>query len=141
LTISSIQAAELTLEQTQNMALAAEAKAKEMGINVSVAILDQHGNPKLFFRMDGASTGSTKIARLKANTSASFRISSRKLGENNLNQPNHAYNHFPEVILLPGGLPINVDGEVVGGIGVSGATADQDEIVAQAAIDGIAQQG
>lgn len=121
------------------MALAAEAKAKEMGINVSVAILDQHGNQKYFYRMDGASAGSIKIAHLKANTSASFRVSSRKMGENNQNQPNRAYNHFPDVILLPGGLPIIVSGEMAGGIGVSGATGDQDELVAQASLDSLQQ--
>jgi glc operon protein GlcG len=82
LAMSSLGAADLTLEQAQQMASAAQAKAQEMGINVSVAILDQHGNSKLFFRMDRASYGSIEVARLKANTSASFRISSRKLGEN-----------------------------------------------------------
>ncbi len=137
LTACSLGAAQLSLEEAKMMAYAASAKAEEMGIKVSVSILDQHGNTKLFFRMDGTSKGSTEVAHLKANTSASFRVSSRKLGENNLNQPNYAYNHFPNVILLPERVPVIKEGECVGGIGVSGATGDQDEMVAQTAIDAL----
>ncbi len=73
------QAHELKLRDAEHMAAAAEAKAKEIGVVVSVAILDQSGLEKLFFRMDGASAGSIQIAKLKANTSASYRVSSRQL--------------------------------------------------------------
>lgn len=131
------QASELKLRDAEHMAAAAEAKAKQLGVVVSVAILDQSGLEKLFFRMDGASAGSIQIAKLKANTSASYRVSSRQLANANLNQPNRAYSFFPGVILLPGGLPIRFGDAFLGGVGVSGATGDQDEQIAQAALDAL----
>lgn len=130
-------ASELKLREAEHMASAAESKAKELGVVVSVAILDQSGLEKLFFRMDGASAGSIQIAKLKANTSASYRVSSRQLANANLNQPNRAYSFFPGVILLPGGLPIRLGDAFLGGVGVSGATGDQDEQIAQAALDAL----
>lgn len=130
-------ASELKLRDAEHMAAAAEAKAKQLGVVVSFAILDQSGLEKLFFRMDGASAGSIQIAKLKANTSASYRVSSRQLANANLNQPNRAYSFFPGVILLPGGLPIRFGDAFLGGVGVSGATGDQDEQIAQAALDAL----
>lgn len=120
------------------MLAASITQAQAMHLNVSISILDDSGNTKAFVRMDGSPTGTIKISKLKASTSANLKISSRVLAERSAQNPNHAYNHFPSVITLPGGLPIKTkSGEHIGGIGVSGASSDQDEVIAQAGIDSI----
>ena len=120
------------------MLQASIAKAKTMKLNVSITILDNAGNLKAFARMDGAPTGSIEISQLKASTSAKLPISSRQLAIKNAQNPNRSYNHFPFVMTLAGGLPLKTrDGAHLGGIGVSGASADQDEAIAQAGIDAI----
>jgi uncharacterized protein GlcG (DUF336 family) len=130
----SILPANLALE----MISASISKAKEMGLKVSITILDDSGTMKAFIRMDGAPTGSVEISGLKASTSAKLPVSSRILADKNATNPNHSYNHFPFVMTLPGGVPIKTaSGEHLGGIGVSGASAEQDEKIAQAGIDKI----
>jgi glc operon protein GlcG len=120
------------------MAEAALSKAQELQVKVSVAILDDAGNLKLFMRMDGAHTGSIEISELKASTSAKLPLSSREMAERNLKNENRPYTKFPFVLPLAGGLPIKTsDGEHIGSIGVSGASADQDELCAQAALDAV----
>jgi len=114
------------------------AQAKTMNLNVSISVLDDSGNTKAFIRMDDSPTGSIEISGLKASTSANLKLSSRIIAKKNAQNPNHSYNHFPFVITLAGGLPIRTkNGEHLGGIGVSGASSDQDEVIAQAGLDSI----
>lgn len=128
----------LTLEIAKKMAAAVEKKAEELKLKITLSIIDEGGNLKYFQRMDGASYGSVRISQLKANTSASIPLSTRALGERNAKLPNGPYGAIPDVILLLGGLPIiTAEGEHLGGIGVSGATSEQDEICAQAGLDAI----
>jgi uncharacterized protein GlcG (DUF336 family) len=125
----------LSLESAQKMAAACEARAKQEGWRMIIAIMDDGGNLKYLSRMDGAFLGSIEIAQLKANTSASFPFSTRQVGEIVATRaPGLA--HVPGIVTFAGGLPIvTAKGEHLGSIGVSGATADQDEVCAQAALD------
>ena len=127
----------LNLETAKKMAAACEAKAKAEGWKMNIAIVDTGGNMKYFLRQDDAFLGSVKIAQLKANTSSSFPFSTKQIGEIAKNVPGIAF--VPGIVTFEGGLPIKTGGgEPIGAIGVSGGTAEQDGICAQAAVDAVA---
>ena len=124
---------------TANALLIMEAaieKAKEIGQPMNIAIVDAGTNLTAFMRMDGAWLGSIDIAINKAFTAKAFDISTRELGSNS--QPGeqffgiHASNHG-RVMIFAGGIPIKVDGQIVGAVGVSGGSGEQDQTVAEAA--------
>jgi len=127
----------LTLAAVKKMAEACESRAAKEGWNMITAIVDDGGNLKYLSRMDNAFLGSVEIAQLKANTSASFPFSTRQVGEiASKNVPGIV--HVPGVVTFAGGLPIiTAKGEHIGAIGVSGNTADNDEVCAQAALDAV----
>ncbi len=127
----------LTIDTARKMAAACVAKAKAEGWRMNIAILDDGANLKYFERMDGSFLGSVQIAQLKANTSASFPFSTKMVGEIvQTRVPGLA--HVPGIATFEGGLPIKTaGGEHIGSIGVSGATAEQDGVCAQAALDAV----
>jgi glc operon protein GlcG len=126
----------LSLDTAMKMAQACVDKAKAEGWKMNIAILDAGANLKHFVRMDGSFLGSVEIARLKANTSASFPFSTKQLGEIAQRVPGIAF--VPGLVTFEGGLPIKTaGGEHVGSIGVSGASAEQDGMCAQAALDAV----
>ena len=127
----------LSLDTAAKMAQACVAKATAEGWKMNIAILDDGGNLKHFVRMDGSFLGSIQIAQLKANTSASFPFSTKQVGEIVATRvPGLAF--VPGLVTFEGGLPIKTaGGEHIGSIGVSGATADQDGVCAQAALDAV----
>jgi glc operon protein GlcG len=126
----------LNLETAKKMAAACEAKAKAEGWKMNIAILDAGANLKYFLRQDDAFLGSVQIAQLKANTSASFPFPSKQFGEIAKNIPGIAF--VPGIVTFEGGLPIKTGGgDHVGAIGVSGGTAEQDGICAQAGLDAV----
>jgi uncharacterized protein GlcG (DUF336 family) len=133
------QVTTVSLDTAKKMAAACEARAKQEGWKMIIAIMDQGSNLKHLSRMDGAFLGSLQIAQLKANTSASFPFSTRQVGEiAQKNVPGIAY--VPGIVTFAGGLPIvTAKGEHLGSIGVSGASADQDEQCAQAGLDAVKQ--
>jgi len=127
----------ISLDTAKKMAAACEAMAKQQGWKMITAIMDGGGNLKYLSRMDGAFLGSIDIAQLKANTSASFPFSTRQLGDI-AQQRVPGIVHVPGLVTFAGGLPIvTAKGEHLGSIGVSGASADQDEQCAQAALDAV----
>ena len=132
----------LSLALAKRMADACEAKATAEGWRkINIAIYDDGGNLKLFRRQDDAYIHSIRIAQLKGHTSAGLPRSTRALGELNYSNPARplGIDQVPGFVVFPGGLPIlTADGRHIGGIGVSGATGDQDEMCAQAGIDAIA---
>ena len=134
----------LTLDMAQKMADACEAMAEAEGWRkVNIAIFDDGANLKLFRRQDGSFTHSIQIAQLKARTSAGVPRTTRALGDFTYTNPDRPYGieQVPGFVVFPGGLPIIAgDGTQIGGIGVSGATGDQDEQCAQAGLDAIADQ-
>ncbi|MEE2767027.1 MAG: heme-binding protein [Pseudomonadota bacterium] len=132
----------LSLDAANRMADACETKARMEGWNpVNIAIFDAGGDLKLFRRQDNAYLGSIDIAQLKGRSSVLLPFPTRFLGENiaykNQGRP-HGIQLVPGIVVFPGGLPVRTgNGHLLGGIGVSGATSDQDEKCAQAGIDGI----
>ena len=125
----------ITLEDARRIVSTAEEKAQEMGQPMNIAVLDGGRNLKSFARMDGAWLGSIEIAIDKAYTSTSFEISTEDLASQaqpgqplfGINTTNNA-----RVVIFAGGIPIQRDGQVVGAVGVSGGTPDQDQQVAEA---------
>ncbi len=127
----------LGLEAAKKMAAACEETARKEGWNMVIAIVDDGGNLKHFSRMDNAFRASIEIAQLKANTSSGFPRSTRQVGEI-AQQRVPGIVHVPGIVTFAGGLPIvTVKGEHLGAIGVSGASADQDEVCAQAGLDAV----
>jgi uncharacterized protein GlcG (DUF336 family) len=117
---------------------AAMKKAQEIGVPENIAVVDEGNNLVAFFRMDGAWLGSISIALNKAYTSRAFDMSTKELGA--MSQPGKPLfgiqaSNDGRLIIFGGGMPLK-DGEtVVGAIGVSGGTVDQDEEVAAAGIE------
>ena len=126
----------LSLDVAKKMAAACEAKAKQEGWKMNIAIVDTGGSLKFFLRQDDAFLKSIEIAQLKAGTSAGLPFSTKLIGEIATKVPGIA--HVPGIVTFEGGLPImTADGKQVGAIGVSGASAEQDGICAQAAVDAV----
>jgi uncharacterized protein GlcG (DUF336 family) len=126
----------ITLEKAHRVIAAGEKKAKEIGQPMNIAVVDAGTNLKAFIRMDNAWLGSIDIAINKAFTAKAFDISTRELGQNS--QPGdqffgiHVSNH-DRVMIFAGGVPLVVDGQIVGAVGVSGGSGEQDQAVAEAA--------
>ena len=119
----------ISSELAQKMVNAAVAKATELGVSENVAILDDGGNLKAFNRMDGASMPTIEIALNKAYT-ALFGVSTLDFFNFIQGDPSllAGIPTLPRVAAWGGGFPINVNGEVVGAIGVSGAPTVQNDI-------------
>jgi uncharacterized protein GlcG (DUF336 family) len=125
----------ISLQDARRVIAAAEQKAGQLGQPMNIAIVDQGGNLVAHVRMDGAWIGSIDISINKAFTSRAFDISIKDLGENA--QPGgqfygiHASNSG-RIMIFAGGIPLTKEGKVVGAIGVSGGSGEQDHEVAQA---------
>ncbi len=130
----------LTLDDARVMMAAAETKALDIGVDMDIAVTDDSGSLLMFHRMDGARITSIDVAISKAFTAAGARRSTRAYGE--ISGPGgpafgiHVSNQG-RFMIVAGGLPVFVDGQIVGGIGCSSGTPDQDEVVAQAGVDAL----
>lgn len=118
---------------------AAVAKAAELGVKINVAVADSGGNLSGFLRMPGAFVQSIDIAIDKAYTAAGFGFSTKDwmklIGHDE--GMKFGFSARPRLVVFGGGLPLRVNGELIGGIGVSGASEEQDEVCARAALDAI----
>lgn len=123
----------LTLQAARTMADAAEAEARRNGWNVAIAVVDAAGELILFHKLDGTQPASVDIARQKARTAARLRRPTRAL-EEAVAGGRAVLLALDDVLPLEGGIPVEVDGEVVGAVGVSGVTSQQDAQVARAGI-------
>lgn len=114
---------------------AAEAKAREMGVDQVIAIVDPSGALVAFSRMDGGRIGSIEIAVTKAISAATRRrATADEAGGDVLMGIRLTLISHTKVTNIKGGLPIVIDGQTIGGIGVSSGTPDEDLIVAQAGL-------
>ena len=118
---------------------AAVAKAAEIGVAVNAAVVDPGGNLLAFLRGDGAFLPSGKIAIDKAYTAVGFKVATGQLYDALKGDAAvlAGISAQPSVALFQGGLPILDGSEIVAGIGISGASAEQDELCAQAGINAI----
>ena len=121
----------LGLTEANQIIEAARAEAHKHGWNVAIALVDDGGHPLAFTRLDGASPVSAYIAIEKARTSALGRRES-KAYEDMINGGRTAFLSVPLQGTLEGGVPVVVEGQVVGAVGVSGVKSEQDAQVARA---------
>jgi uncharacterized protein GlcG (DUF336 family) len=127
----------VSLAAIERMFAAAQAKATELGAPVAMAVVDEGGQLKAFHRMDEvASAVPIDISQLKAYTAASFRTPTHMLAENNLDNPARMASlpNVPRVTLLAGGYPITEGEVVIGAIGVSGSSPENDMAIAEAGL-------
>ena len=136
--LSSKENSILSLEVAKKMAEICEELAIESKWRpIVIAIYDSGGNLKLLHRQDGSFLMSLQIAKLKAKSSAGLPMTTRQIGDLAYKNKDrgHGIEHVPGVVTFPGGVPIIIkSGAHLGGIGVSGATADQDEECAKLAL-------
>ncbi len=127
----------ITLEEAKRIVSAAEQKAQQMGQPMNIAVMDAGRNLVAFQRMDGAWVASIDIAIDKAFTSAGRGLTTREIGEMaQPGQPLFGINttNGGRIVIFAGGVPLMRDGEVVGAVGVSGGTPDEDHEVAEAGV-------
>ena len=126
----------VTLADAKRMIDAGEKKAVEIGQPMNIAVADAGGNIVAHVRMDGAWLGSIDISQKKAYTSRAFDIATKDLAEHSQSGKQffgiHASNNG-KIMIFAGGVPLKKDGQVVGAVGVSGGSGDQDHSVAEAA--------
>lgn len=126
----------LNLATIKIMVAAAEAKAKELNVSVTICVVDESGNLLFLEKGETASLNTIQFAQKKARHAA-FYGSPSKDGADTVKNGNTAAMAFPEFFPNQGGLPIRVDGQLLGGISASGAKSEIDEQVAQAGIDAL----
>lgn len=126
---------EVNLELARKIIAAAEKKAVEIGQPMNIAVADAGGNLVAHVRMDGAWLGSIDISINKAFTARAFDIATKDLAQHSQSGGQffgiHVSNHG-RIMIFAGGIPLKSGGKVVGAIGVSGGSGDQDHAVAEA---------
>ena len=127
--------ASVTLDDARRVISAAESKAEEIGQPMNIAVVDAGGNLVSHDRMDGAWIGSIDISINKAFTSRAFDIATKDLADHS--QPGEQFygihaSNAGRIRIFAGGIPLGRDGEVVGAVGVSGGSGEQDHAVAEA---------
>jgi len=128
----------ITLEQAKKVMVGAEAEAKKNSWNVVMVVLDSGGNLVMLQRMDGAQFGSIEVAKDKAYSAVAFRRPTKAF-DDALAQggANLRILKLSGATPLEGGIPIVVDGKLIGAVGVSGVTSAQDAQIGRAGIDNL----
>jgi len=123
------------LELAKQAVAAAEAEAKKRNWKLNIAVVDTNGEPVMFERMEGAQIASGSISIGKARTSARFRRESRLFY--NAFETGHSYiaTLEPTLVASPGGYPLVQGGRLIGAIGCSGGTGDQDALICKVGAD------
>jgi uncharacterized protein GlcG (DUF336 family) len=124
----------ITLEEAKKAMSAAEAEARKNNWNVAIAIVDAGGSLILFQKIDDTQLGSVKIAIGKAQTAVNFKRPTKAI-EDIVAGGRQAFLAVEGITPLQGGLPVMADGKLIGAVGVSGVMSNQDEQVAQAAVN------
>ncbi len=130
----------VTLEQAEQLSKAAKEKANAIGVPMNIAIVDEGANLVAFHRMDNAWLGSIDIAIKKAKTARFFDMNSGEIGK--LSQPGGPLYNIEHsnggLITFPGGVVLkDGDGKIIGAIGVSGGSVEQDHEVASAGAEAL----
>jgi len=123
----------ITLEAAKKMMAAGEAEAIKNGWNVAITIVGANGDLIMFHKLDDTQPGSIAVSQGKARTAALFKRPSKAL-EEMIAGGKTAFLAVEGIVPLQGGVPVVVEGKIVGAVGVSGVTSAQDEQVAMAAI-------
>ena len=128
--------APVNLETAKKIAVGAAAEAKRLNLSVAISIVDTHGFPVYFELLDDTQSGSGQLALLKSRTAAMYRRPTKAF-EDAVAGGRNALLSIPDALLLEGGLPIIVNGKVIGGVGASGGTSAQDAHIARAGLDAL----
>ncbi len=126
----------LDLNAIKIMVAASEAKAKELNVSVTICVVDETGNLLFLERGETATNGTVDFAQKKARHAAAFGSPSAA-GAEAVKNGNVAALVYPNFFPNQGGLPIKVDGQLLGGIAASGAKSEIDEQIAQAGLDAL----
>ena len=126
----------LTLTAIKKMVAAAESEAVRRNVQVSLCIVDESGNLLFFQKADAAPLNTIEFAQRKARHAAFYKSPSRN-GAEAVKKGNVEVLSYPQFFPNQGGLPIQVDGQTIGGISASGAKSEIDEAVAQAGLDAL----
>jgi glc operon protein GlcG len=118
--------APVTVAQAKKIAAGAVAECQKNGWNVAVAVVDPHGTLVYYEKMEDTQFASADIAIGKARAAATYRRPTRAFADA-INKGSPATATLPGVFASPGGVPLMVDGKVIGAVGASGVTGDQDE--------------
>src|SRR6266850_2985504 len=129
----------LNLEALKTMVSAAEAEAQKRNVQVTICIVDESGNLLFLQKADAAGLNTIQFAQKKARHAAIYRRPS-KAAADQLKSGSMQVLVFPDAFPNQGGLPIQVDGQTLGGIAASGAASEVDEAIAQAAIDALVKK-
>ncbi len=133
--MATAQKTGVSLEDARRVIAAAEKKAEEIGQPMNIAVADEGANLVAFIRMENAWLGSIDIAQKKAFTSRAFDIATKDLAQHSQSGNQffgiHASNNG-KVMIFAGGIPLKSGDKVMGAIGVSGGSGDQDHAVAEA---------
>ena len=129
----------LNLAAIKTMVSAAEAEAQKRNVHVTICIVDESGNLLFLQKGDGAGLNTIQFAQKKARHSAFYNQPS-KAAADQLKNGNMGVLAYPNAFPNQGGLPIQVDGEAIGGIGVSGAPSEVDEAIGRTAIEALLQK-
>lgn len=131
--------AALTLDDAIRIIAAARAKAGDLGVSATITVVDGGGSVRAQHRMDGVPFGTLKVSFSKAYTAAAFAAPTAVFGD--LVQPGQPLFGFADaagpIATFGGGLPLVRDGELVGAIGISGGSVDQDQEIAGAGAAGL----
>jgi len=138
--MSVLNTQDISLEDAQSIVAAAIAKAEELGTKMDIAVVDAGANLKAFGRMDDAWIGSIDISIKKARTARFFNMPTGDIG--GLSQPGGSLYNIEHsnggLITFPGGVPlVSSDGTIIGAIGVSGSSVEDDHAVASAGADSL----
>lgn len=125
----------LTADEFDAMLAAGRARAADLGLAATIAIVDEGGYPWRLYRSDGTGAMTPAVALAKARTAALMRAPSGALTARLKDEPELL--RLTDYLPMPGGLPVRHDGACLGGVGVSGGSAEQDVAVAQAALDAL----
>lgn len=134
-----LQFQSVSLDDARRLIAAGEAKAREIGSPSNIAVADAAGNLVAHVRMDGAWIGSIDVSINKAFTARAFDVATKDLAD--FAQPGHPFygiqtSNHGRIMVFAGGIPVRRDGQIVGAVGVSGGTGEQDQTVAEAAVAG-----
>ncbi len=134
-----LQLQSVSLDDARRIIAAGEAKAREIGSPSNIAVVDAGGNLVAHVRMDGAWIGSIDVSINKAFTARAFDLPTKDLAEKA--QPGQPFfgiqiSNHERIMVFAGGVPLRQGGQIVGAVGVSGGTGEQDQTVAEAAAAG-----
>jgi glc operon protein GlcG len=129
----------LDLEHIKIMVAAAEAKAKELNVSVTICVVDESGNLLFLEKGETASLNTIQFAQKKARHAAFFGAPSKN-GADTIQKGSTEVLAFPNFFPNQGGLPIKVNGQLLGGMAASGAKSEIDEVISQAGIDALLKQ-